>query len=108
MAYAEYEATGTADANGDLTLVVRAQSRQRWTVTQVSIECTTAPAGAECNLRKNGKLITPMVPNADAAGGDPPIKIAGSDRLTVEWTQLDPGNVGDVFLIYDDGQGPDA
>jgi hypothetical protein len=106
MAYAELQATGTAGAAGTLTLTVKAQSRQRWTITQVSIECEDAPGGAECNLRKNGYLITPMVPNSDAAGGDPPIKIAGNDRLTIEWTGLDVGNVGQVLVIYDDGQGP--
>lgn len=107
MAYAEYEATQSADANGDLTIVVRAQARQRWTVNQVSIECDDAPGGAICNLRKNGKLVSPLVPNGDAAGGDPPVKIAGSDQLTIEWTGLDPGDVGQVLIIYDDGQGPD-
>lgn len=75
-----------------------------WRVTQVSIEVDGdgAPAGATCTLRKNGRIITPLVPDVDAAGGDPPVPLRTNDVLTVEWVNLDPGQRGTVNYFYDE------
>lgn len=103
MAYDELYLSGAADANGSLLLSWRTGGRQTWTVKQVSIEMSDAPGGTVCVLRKNDRLITPLVPNEDAAGGDPPVMLRPPDRMSVEWTGADPGNAGFVTVIYDDG-----
>lgn len=105
MAYGDFPQAGTVDANGDLTLAWRSQGRQTWTVQQVSVSMPTAPAGATCNIYKNGNLISPLVPNGDAASGDPPVVQRPPDRISVVWTNCTPGDLGSIFVIYDDGTG---
>ncbi len=103
MAYDELYLSGTADANGALTLAWFPTNRRDWTIRQVCIEMTDAPGGTLCALRKKGRLISPLVPNEDAASGDPSILQRVRDRMSVEWTGADPGNVGYVTVIFDDG-----
>lgn len=96
-------------AGGTCTITIRPTNQVIWTVSQVTIEMvpqpedSQVPSGAVCNLRKNGYLVTPMVPNADAAGGDPPMQILPSDILTVEWSGCQPGHIGKVMAVYDVG-----
>lgn len=104
MAYGEFQASGRSDANGDLTITIRS-GRQTWNVQQVTVEMLESDGGVRCDLRKNGKLITPLVPNQDAAGGDPPIVLRPSDRMTVQWSGAGPNRAADVLVIYDDGTG---
>lgn len=78
-------------------------NRAVFTVTQVSVEYRTAPLGCTCELRKNGALITPMIPTGDAASGDPPVVLKGNDRMTVTFTNGTNGEIANVFIIYDDG-----
>jgi hypothetical protein len=74
-----------------------------WRVTQLANEVDgVAPAGATCVARKNGKLITPLVPDMDTAGGDPPITLRNPDVITVTWTGLTPGQRGTVTYYYDE------
>lgn len=92
-----------AGAAGAATATVRIQSKssETWVVSQVTVEMPTAPAGATCTIRKNGTLVTPVVAQADAASGDPPIVLRSADTMTVEWRGCDPGNVGTVGIVYD-------
>ena len=103
MAYDELYLSGTADANGALTLSWKPSNRRDWRIRQVSIEMADAPGGTVCALRKKGRLISPLVPNEDAASGDPEILQRVSDVMSVEWRGADPGNVGYVTVILDDG-----
>lgn len=94
----------TVDAGGAATVTVRPPYGEVWTVSQVSIEMDTTAAGSTCTVRKNGSPITPMVPQLDAAGGDPPVTLLPSDRMSVEWTGCTPGAAGRVALIYSRGR----
>ncbi len=102
MAYGELRLSGAAPASGSLRLTWRS-NRQTWNVQQVTVEAPNAPGGATCELRKNGALITPLVPGSDAAGGDPPILQRPPDVMWVQWDGLDQGDAGYVLVIYDDG-----
>jgi hypothetical protein len=96
--------SGTADATGKLTLELRVQGSQAWTISQVSPEMATGSDTATGALRLNGALVSPFVPTADAIGGDPPITILpGADVLTVEWTAAVPGSVGSALFVYQPG-----
>lgn len=99
----EVEEPYTATAGADGTAVISASpttNLRAWLVTQVSIECTSATASSTCTLRKNGNLITPLAPGADAAAGDPAVSLATSDVLTVEWSGLPVGAPCSAYLIY--------
>jgi hypothetical protein len=79
-------------------------SRNNYIVQQVSVEYATAPASCVCTLRKNGRFITYIIPTGDSAGGDPPVPLSGgSDSMTVTFTGATPGQIVNVFFIYDDG-----
>lgn len=105
MALGDKQYSATANASGIATVTVSTNSRMRdWTVQQISIEMDSAPIGSTCSIRKNGALVTLMVPNGDAATGDPPILLRGqTDQITVTWTGVLPGSVGSVLVVYDDG-----
>lgn len=95
------------DATGAATITISpTKVGVRWMIRQVGTELIgTAPSGAAAAVRLNGYLITPIVAQADAAAGDPPIPLrGGSDKLTVEWTGCTPGQVAQALVIYDDGQ----
>lgn len=104
MAYADFPQSGIVTAGGTLVLSWKPQGRQNWLVQQVSVNMPAPPAGATCTLKKNGNVITPLVPGQDAAGGDPPILQRTYDRMSVEWTGCTPGATGQIFVVYDDGQ----
>ncbi|GAA4699731.1 hypothetical protein [Phytohabitans rumicis] len=95
--------SATANAAGAATVTIRPPSSAGWTVTQVSIEMDTEATGVLCNLRKNGFLISPLVPQSDAAGGDPPVELQASDEMTVEWTGANAGDAGRVLIFYTEG-----
>lgn len=96
--------SAAADAAGNLTITIRPPGNQPWIVTQVSIEMDSESTGVTCTLRKNGFSVTPLVPQSDAAGGDPPVELQpGADELTVEWVGADPGDVGKVLVMYTQG-----
>ncbi len=92
--------SATVDSGGRATIKIRPRFPDVWRVEQVSIEMQTAPLGSTANLRKNGSLVSPMIPTADAAGGDPPITITASDLMTVEWAGCTPGDSARVFVVY--------
>ena len=104
MGYGEASYDGAVTAAGTLAVTFGPGARTRhWTVSQVSVEMPTAPLGCACDLRKSGRLVTPLVATGDVAGGDPPVVLQGADTLTVTWTGATPGDIGHVFVIYDDG-----
>jgi hypothetical protein len=106
MALAELVMTGVVPAAATtLTLTIKPTRRQSWTVQQVSCEMESAPAGATCALRKNGTLITPLVPTGDAAAGDPPVPLRAGEVMTVKWSGVTAGLLGRIIVLYDDGQG---
>lgn len=78
-----------------------------WTVQQVSVEMATAPIGATCALRRGGPtgtLVSPIIATGDAAAGEPFIPLRTGQELTVAYTGCTPGDVGSVYVLYDDGQ----
>jgi hypothetical protein len=94
----------TVDAAGLATARIQTGSKfQTWTVSQVSVEMPSAPIGSTCWLRKNGAPITPLIATGDAASGDPPIILRPGETMTVEFAGCTPGDVGNIFLVYDDG-----
>lgn len=98
------EFTATANASGAAVVTIKTRTRlQTWTVTQVSVEMPSAPIGTTCELRRNGFLVTPLVGTGDAASGDPPVILRGTDVLTVTWAGATPGLVGKVLIFFDDG-----
>lgn len=98
------EYTATVNASGVATVTIKTRTRlQTWTVTQVSVEMTTAPIGSTCELRRNGFLVTPLIGTGDAASGDPPVILRGTDTCTVTWNGATPGDIGRVLIFFDDG-----
>lgn len=105
MVAVDFPVSVTADASGNATATIRPTSRQTWTVSQVSINMPNAGGSASCGLYKNGFLISPLVPQADAASGDPPVVLHTGDTMTVQWVGAAVGATGSVVVIYDDGNG---
>lgn len=98
------EFTAAVITGGTATVTVRTRTRlQTWSLQQVSVEMPSAPIGATCEFRRNGFLVTPLIPTGDAADGDPPIPLRGSDVVTVKWTGCTVGAIGRVLVVYDDG-----
>lgn len=105
MATADAYMSTTAGPTGEATITIQTGTRfQSWTVEQVSVEMPAAPVGASCALRKNGVLISPLIATGDVADGSPPIPLRPGETMTVEWAGCTPGDVGNVYVLYDDGQ----
>ena len=104
MAYGEaiYDGIVAAGATTLTVTIGPVAPNRRWTVSQVSVDLSAAPAGSTCYLRKGGRMITPLVPTGDVAGGDPPVMLRGGESMTVEWTGLTAGQIGRVLAIYDE------
>jgi len=94
--------SGTADANGDLTLTWRPSSSRQARATQVTAEMDDA-GSATAKVRLNGALITPILPTGGAAGGEPYIWVGPGDELTVTWAGAPAGGLGRMVVIYDYG-----
>lgn len=105
MTVADQPFTAIISAAGTATVTFKPPtSRNNYLVQQVSVEYAAAPIGCTCDIRKNGRLITPMIPTGDAASGDPPIPLnGGSDKMTINFAGGTPGGLVNVFIIYDDG-----
>ena len=91
-------------AGGMAVVTMQTNQLATWVISQVSVELTTAPAGATCALRHNGYLVTVLIPTGDAATGDPPVTLLPGDNATVTWTGCTPGTVGKVLIYFDDGK----
>ncbi len=98
------EATYSAVASGGTaTIEIRTTTNRDWTVSQISIEMATVTAGITCEMRKNGTLVTLLIPNGDSAGGDPPILLRPGDVITVTWRGgVATGIVGKAYVLSDD------
>lgn len=95
--------SGTVAADGTLSVSFGPSGRiPKWTVSQISAELTTAPAGSTCSLRESGHLISPMIPTGDTAAGEPSIDLRLGDTLTVDWAGCTPGTVGYVTVILNE------
>jgi hypothetical protein len=105
MAAGELTFTPVVGADGKATVSVRVTNGiDTWTVSQVSLEIPTAPAGSTAYVRKNSYPVSPAVPTGDTVAGDPPVQLRPSDVLTIEWTGCTPGSAGKVIVFYDDGK----
>lgn len=106
MAADDISYTETADGSGVATVVIRSSGRQVWTVQQVGVRVDPLPAGAKCQLVKNGVQVTPIIlaDTGGAAGGEPPMRLSHNDTAEVQFTGLNAGQSVSVFVIYDDGQ----
>jgi hypothetical protein len=105
MAYGEATYDALVAASGAAVVAFGPTSRaQTWTVSQVSVEMAAAPIGATCALRRGDRLVTLLIPTGDVAGGDPPVVLRGGETLTVQWGGCTAGDIGHVFVIYDDGR----
>ncbi len=106
MAYAELTQTDVVAGDGTATIEIKvAGGINTWTLTQVSVELPEAPSGSTCEMRKNGSLVTLLIPTGDAAAGEPPVMLRPTDLVTVSWAGCTPGDVARVLVFYDDGQG---
>lgn len=93
--------TGKVGAGGTATITIQTRSVRSWRVSQVSIELPEAPNGATCALKKNGYLVSPIIPTGDTAAGDPPVTLRQEDTLTIEWTGCTPNTVGKALVFYE-------
>jgi hypothetical protein len=105
MAVTDQPFTAVVKADGSAVVTFKPPTfRASYIVQQVSVEYALAPIACTCVVRKNGRFITPMIPTGDAASGDPPIPLnGGSDIMTVTFANGTPGDIVNVFIIYDDG-----
>lgn len=92
--------SGTADANGDCLIRFKVPGQTPWSIEQITIEMLDAPFGAVASLRVNGSLVTPLVPNGDAAAGDPPLPVYPGDLVEIAWEGVTVGAQGKALLIY--------
>ena len=88
-------------AGGTGTVTIKTGSREAWIISQVSIELPSAPSGATADMRLNGRLVTLMVAQGDAATGDPPVTLLDSDTLTINWAGCTVGTTGLVMIFYE-------
>ena len=93
--------TEIVGAAGTATVTIRTKSSESWVIGQVSNEMPGAPATALCTVRKNGYVVSPLIPQSDTADGAPAIEITPADVMTVEWTLCTPGLVGKVAIYFD-------
>jgi hypothetical protein len=99
MARASYSVKIGAGGTG--TITIQSGSRETWIVNQVSVELAGAPSGSTCDLRLNNDLVTLLVPQGDAATGDPPVRLLPSDALTINWAGCTAGTVGRALVLYE-------
>jgi hypothetical protein len=86
-------------ADGTATIRFTPTKNLPWLLQQVSIEHRDAPSGCTAELRKNGNLITVMLPS-DVADSDPPIPVSPGDRMEVNWFGATPNGSVSVYIIY--------
>jgi hypothetical protein len=98
----DYDTVVAADGTATISISPNTVLRP-WVVTQVSIELDGASGYVTCVMRKNGKLVTPMIAVADAAAGDPPVTLAVTDVLTIEWAGAVPGSKATAYVMYHEG-----
>jgi len=89
----------TVRADGTATVRFTPTKNRPWQLRQVSTEMANAPSGATAELRKNGNLITVMLPS-DVADSDPPVPVSPGERMEVNWFGGTPGAVANVYIIY--------
>lgn len=112
--------TGTVTiAGGKGTWTFRPPYPHTYVIRQISVEIigtggagvyeagggvgVAAGSGSTCVVRKNGWYVGRFdVPTADTMREPPPITVEPGDVLTVTWTGFTDGQVGRVFMIYDD------
>jgi hypothetical protein len=92
--------SGIVDAAGECVVSFRTAGQVAWEVSQITIEMPGAPAGSTAALRVNDTLITPLIPNGDAAAGDPPLPVYPGDVVSIEWSGATPLDQGKVLVIY--------
>lgn len=103
MAPRDISFTQIVAVGGGATIPI-SSGAQEWTVTQVSTECEpAAPVGATCRVRKNGAIVSKMLPNGDVASGDPPVILNVGDVMTVVWTGMTVGTACKATVLLDDG-----
>lgn len=100
--YPPFTTSGLVNAAGALTLEFRPRGNDLVRATQVTGEMALG-SGSICSLRRNGALISALVPTGGAAGGDPPVWLWPGDVLTVEWSGAPVGATGKMVVIYDLG-----
>jgi hypothetical protein len=104
VAYGDLPITGVVPASGTLRIEIRPTGRQTWVVSQITVSMLTAPAGALCQVYKNSSVVVPLLQAiGDTASGDPPITLRHNETMAVVWTGATAGDVGSVFVVYDDG-----
>lgn len=107
MSLTDQPYSDTADAAGTAVISIRPTNRRPWTVTQYSAEVGNFVSGIKVMVRKNGRLITPIIldtaSGSGVAAGDPPVKLLASETSTVTFTGMTPGDTAHVWISYDDG-----
>lgn len=93
--------TAVASIAGVAEVELRTVRQQRWRVSQVSTEMTSAVGTTKCGLYLNDYLVTPILGTGSAAGGEPPVDIGPSDVLKVRWTGAPSGATGKVIWFYE-------
>lgn len=92
--------SAVANAAGVCTIRFGITGQVAWQVDQITIEMPDAPFGAVAALRVNDVLVTPLVPNGDAAAGEPPLPVYPGDVVTIEWSGVTPQTQGKALVIY--------
>lgn len=88
-------------SNGEATITFTPTKNVPWNVTQVSTEYNNSPSGCSAELRKNGALVTVMIPT-DVADREPPVFLRPGDRLVVKWMGGTSGNPVSALFFYDE------
>lgn len=98
--YPPWTGAATADADGAATITYRPRSAGLTKVTQVSPECVNG-SGALGRIRRNGALVTPFNPVADACSQPPEVWLWPGDELTAEWTGLTAGDACAATVYFE-------
>lgn len=102
---ADFRASATVAADGTASCVLTVSSpRVYYVVSQVSVMAPDVGGAASAGLYRDDMLITPLVPQGDAAAGDPPIDVRPGQRLTVDWAGGDQGAVCNALFMYEEVQ----
>lgn len=95
--------TGIAPASGVVTIQISSGAME-WNITQISTECSAAPVAARCVIRKNGAIVSKMLPAGDVASGEPSIPLLPGEVMTVGWTGVTVGAACKATVFVDDGR----
>jgi hypothetical protein len=95
--------SATAKADGTAVVSISpTKSGVQWAIGQIAVESAQASQTAEATVRVNGRLYTSAQFLPMTASGQPALMLQAADIMTVEFTNLTPGDTAEVSCWYNE------